>query len=328
MNRYNPKIHHRRSIRLKGYDYSQSGFYFITICCQHRAMMFGEIKAGKMYPNEAGKMIAKWYYALESKFPDIRCREMVVMPNHFHCIIENIGIRNVPAAVNGGAGADQRVCPNNENVCPNNENVCPDNENVQPNNKNVCPNNENVCPNNENVCPNNENVCPNNKNVQPNNKNVCPNNENVCPNNENVCPNNENVQPDNENVCPNNEQHINDTGEHINDTGEHINDTGEHINDTGEHINDTGEHINDTGEHINDRGEHVGSPLSGVVQWFKTMTTNEYIRGVKNLGWQRFDGKLWQRNYWERIVRNKRALHNIARYIINNPANWREDGFK
>jgi len=41
-----------------------------------------------------------------------------------------------------------------------------------------------------------------------------------------------------------------------------------------------------------------------IVQWFKTMLTNEYIRGVKKLGWRRFDGKLWQRNYWERIIQD------------------------
>ena len=58
-------------------------------------------------------------------------------------------------------------------------------------------------------------------------------------------------------------------------------------------------------DHINPiEGEHAGSPLHRVVQWFKTITTNEYIRGVKTLGWQPFNGKLWQRNYYEHIIRN------------------------
>lgn len=47
MNQYNPQKHHRRSIRLQGYDYSQAGLYFITICCQDRAYLFGEIIYGK-----------------------------------------------------------------------------------------------------------------------------------------------------------------------------------------------------------------------------------------------------------------------------------------
>ncbi|WP_353685169.1 transposase [Thermodesulfovibrio sp. 3907-1M] len=48
----------------------------------------------------------------------------------------------------------------------------------------------------------------------------------------------------------------------------------------------------------NNIGEHTGSPLQKIIQWFKTMTTNEYIRNVKNNGWKPFDGKLWQRNYY------------------------------
>ncbi|MDO8311578.1 MAG: transposase [Sideroxyarcus sp.] len=72
-------------------------------------------------------------------------------------------------------------------------------------------------------------------------------------------------------------------------------------------------------------GEHVGSPLRTVVQWFKTMTTNAYIRGVKLQGWQRFDGKLWQRNYWEHVVRDESELDRIRAYILNNPAQWESD---
>jgi hypothetical protein len=86
------------------------------------------------------------------------------------------------------------------------------------------------------------------------------------------------------------------------------------------------EHI--LGEHgENVLGEHTGSPLHTVIQWFKTMTTNEYIRGVKTLGWQQFDKKLWQRNYWEHIIRNKQSYQFIANYIINNPINWQYDTF-
>ena len=55
------------------------------------------------------------------------------------------------------------------------------------------------------------------------------------------------------------------------------------------------------------------------------MTTNEYIRGVKTLGWQPFNGKLWQRNYWEHIIRNENAYYRIAEYIINNPKKWDND---
>ena len=52
---YNPTIHHRRSIRLKDYDYSQSGMYFVTICCQNHICRFGKIENGKMILNDAGQ---------------------------------------------------------------------------------------------------------------------------------------------------------------------------------------------------------------------------------------------------------------------------------
>ena len=72
-------------------------------------------------------------------------------------------------------------------------------------------------------------------------------------------------------------------------------------------------------------GEHTDSPIHHVVQWFKTMTTNEYIRGVKNNNWQRFDDKLWQLNYWEQIIRNEKSYKTISEYVANNPDKWNED---
>lgn len=76
----------RHSIRYMGYDYSLKGLYFITICCHHRACLFGEIKNGQIKLNNAGQMIEKWYYEIENKYPDKQCHEMIVMPNHFHCM--------------------------------------------------------------------------------------------------------------------------------------------------------------------------------------------------------------------------------------------------
>ena len=228
---YNPNIHHRKSIRLKGYDYRQAGLYFITICVQNRECLLGTIRRGEptcspnttsppnttpqpeMILNDAGKMVQKWYYELENKFADIRCHEMIIMPNHFHCIIENVGHT---------VGADLRVCPNTK------INVCPDNG-------------------------------------QSNN------------------------------------------------------------NGQTRRSAFMGEH---KGSPLHFMGEHIGSPLHRVVQWFKTMTTNEYIRGVKTLGWKPFDGKLWQRNYWEHIIRNENEYNRIAEYIINNPQKWDDDKLK
>lgn len=189
MNQYNPDKHHRKSIRLKGYDYSQAGLYFITICCQNKVHLFGNVINKQMILNDAGKMIEKWFNELQNKFPDVKCHEMVVMPNHIHFIIENIG----------SVGADLRVCPNDSN-----------------------------------------------------------------------------------------------------------------ISKTEKRVSEI-------------LGEHAGSPLHRVFQWFKTMSTNEYIRGVKNNNWIPFDGKLWQRNYWEHIIRNDQSYQKISDYIINNPSKWNDD---
>jgi REP element-mobilizing transposase RayT len=180
--RYNPDIYHRRSIRLKGYDYSQHGYYFVTVCTQGRWCLFGEIEKDRMVLNDSGKMVGRWWNELKNKYANVEIDEYVVMPNHCH------GIINIVDSV----GADQCVCPNNN------------------------------------------------------------------------------------------------------------------------------------------MGEHTGSPLqvrpiSEMIQWFKTMTTNEYIRNVKQNRWQPFDGKLWQRNYYEQIIRDEISLRRVRGYVNNNPYQWRQD---
>lgn len=217
----NNELSQRKSIRLQGYDYSKAGLYFITICVQNHKCLFGEIKpsigeniSSHIQLIEAGKMIEKWYYELENKFIDIQCHEMIVMPNHFHCIIENTGDASC-------VGGDLHVC-----------------------------------------------------------------------------------------------QHISDKT----DKNIKINHNRESNN-----IDSQGKQtiIVENGN----TGEHTGSPLHRVVQWFKTMTTNDYIHGVKSLGWIPFDGKLWQRNYYEHIIRNEKSYNQISEYIINNPEKWQDDKY-
>ena len=72
-------------------------------------------------------------------------------------------------------------------------------------------------------------------------------------------------------------------------------------------------------------GAHIGAPLHRIVQWFKTMTTNAYIRGVKQADWPPFPGRLWQRNYYERIIRDEAELNAARKYIAENPMKWAED---
>ncbi len=65
--------------------------------------------------------------------------------------------------------------------------------------------------------------------------------------------------------------------------------------------------------------------LGQTVQWFKTMTTNEYIREVRRSGWEPFDRKLWQRNYYEHIIRSEDDFNNAVLYIQENPNRWDTD---
>ena len=88
MNRYNPDIHHRRSIRLKGYDYSRAGLYFITLCVKNRKNIFGKIEQGKMKLNELGKTAhQEWKHTPEIR-KNISLDEFIIMPNHFHAIVK------------------------------------------------------------------------------------------------------------------------------------------------------------------------------------------------------------------------------------------------
>jgi putative transposase len=88
MERYNPDIHHRRSIRLKGYNYSQAGGYFITLCCYDRQCLFGHVQNGEMTLNQFGKIAHdEWIISAQIR-TEIKLHQFVVMPNHIHGIIE------------------------------------------------------------------------------------------------------------------------------------------------------------------------------------------------------------------------------------------------
>ena len=232
MNRYNPNIHHRRSIRLKGYDYSQAGLYFITICVQHRKCLFGHITVGanpcgcpdcghpdcgcpEMILNDAGKMVETEWLHLKTRFSNIELHEYVVMPNHFHGILEIIGAP--PADIPAPVGVSPADIPTPVRVS------LVDTQQGQP-----------------------QGIAPTTR--QPQGIGATTRD------------------------CPN---------------------------------------------------KTVGDMMDA----FKSITTVEYIRGVKNSGWKPFNGRLWQRNYYERIIRNEKAYENISAYILNNPAKWKGDTF-
>ncbi len=89
--KYDPDKYHRRSIRLKGYDYSEAGAYFVTICTQGRECLFGDIVDGEMRLNDHGEIIEKYWEDLSTHYSCIESDEFVIMPNHFHGIIVIVG---------------------------------------------------------------------------------------------------------------------------------------------------------------------------------------------------------------------------------------------
>jgi putative transposase len=91
---FNPDIHHRKSIRLRGYDYSQAGLYFLTICTKNGECLFGNIADGEMHLNSNGKIAQEEWLKTAEIRSNIRLHESVVMPNHMHGIIEIIPTDN------------------------------------------------------------------------------------------------------------------------------------------------------------------------------------------------------------------------------------------
>ena len=86
--KYNPDIHHRRSIRLRNYDYAQQGLYFVTLCVKNRICLFGEIINGEMQLNENGEIVRNEWLKTTELRPNIQLHVFVVMPNHFHTVFE------------------------------------------------------------------------------------------------------------------------------------------------------------------------------------------------------------------------------------------------
>jgi putative transposase len=84
---YHPEIHHRRSVRLRSFDYSRAGGYFITICAFQRECIFGEVAEATVRLNEMGEIVREEWLKSGEIRAEIYLDEFVVMPNHFHAIV-------------------------------------------------------------------------------------------------------------------------------------------------------------------------------------------------------------------------------------------------
>ena len=103
-----PSLPQRRAMRLRGYDYSQPGAYFVSICAQHRKCLFGTIIDGQMRLNEIGEIVVECWSRIPQHFPSVELGEYVIMPNHIHGIIAlNIVGARSPRPI----GEEQSISP-------------------------------------------------------------------------------------------------------------------------------------------------------------------------------------------------------------------------
>lgn len=85
--RYDPDIHHRRSIRLRGYDYVVDGAYYVTICTHQRECLLGKVVDGEMVLSTAGEAVRSVWEGLQERFTNVVLDEFIIMPSHVHGIV-------------------------------------------------------------------------------------------------------------------------------------------------------------------------------------------------------------------------------------------------
>lgn len=100
--KFDPKIHHRRSVRLKEYDYSQAGAYFVTIVAWQREMLFGEIVNGEIMLNRYGQIVLNAWTDLPNHYRHVELGAFMIMPNHVHGIVVLIDDDRGGSFVSGG----------------------------------------------------------------------------------------------------------------------------------------------------------------------------------------------------------------------------------
>ena len=181
--RSDPNRHDRCSIRLREYDYTQPGAYFVTICTQNRAYLFGQMVDGEMVLSDGGRMVQTVWDEIPVHYEGVAIDTFIVMPNHIHGIIVLVGAAPCGRPPSGQAPSGQAQGP----------------------------------------------------------------------------------------------------------------------------------------------APTIRISLPDVVQRFKTITTKRYVDGVKQQRWPPFPGRLWQRGYYEHIIRDEESLDRIRQYIDDNPAQWELD---
>ena len=117
--KYDPEKHHRRSIRLKGYDYSQPGWYFVTIVVKDLECLFGDVVDAEMAMNDAGNVTQTCWLDIPNHFPNVHLDEFIIMPNHIHGIIfiiddetgKSVGVQNFEPLQRSQQNKYQKIIP-------------------------------------------------------------------------------------------------------------------------------------------------------------------------------------------------------------------------
>ncbi len=115
---FDPYRHHRKSIRLRRYDYRQAGVYFITICTYERQCLFGEIANGAMCSNVYGRIVSEEWGGLSVHFPNLTTDISVLMPNHFHGILTIETPEDATCLGTASRAPTEAVAPQRQFGCP------------------------------------------------------------------------------------------------------------------------------------------------------------------------------------------------------------------
>jgi REP-associated tyrosine transposase len=284
----------RHSIRLRGYDYSWTGAYFVTIVAQHRSPRFGHVVHGRMVMSEAGSMVYSVVADLDTWHPRVCVDVFQIMPDHIHAIIilRDAG-QTTPPDATSPVGAGPRACPRDATPSP-------------PSRRGVASSSD-----------------------QHRTIHDAPNPSVTTRHDDRETTPHGILGGSAHPGCRGQARGPAPTGSSSRDATNHV--VNVVARDTSscdatypiDNVVARSTSLRGVTHPIHGTNPHVVT-LSDVVQRIKSMTTAQYRHAVINYGWPPFSGRLWQRNYYERIIRDDRALANIRRYIRANPRNWIE----
>jgi REP element-mobilizing transposase RayT len=272
---YNPNIHHRKSIRLKGYDYAQEGLYFITLCCNRRSngkwisantankwhasyfknniySPFGYVDNRQMILNEIGQIAHNEWMKTPEIRNNVELGEFIVMPDHFHGIIKILSRGELHSPSFNSNELNSKINNSNElNISSSNSNEL------------------------------------NTSSSNSNELNTSSSNSNEL------------------NISSSNSNELNTSSSNSNELNTSLNNSSEL-------------HSEELLGEFNSPRRSPSQTIGAIIRGYKSSVTKQ----LNNLGLSNKNEPLWQRNYYEHIIRDEEDYQRITQYIKNNPAKW------